>query len=86
MGGNLNYGMDVIKDSLHVVKVPEDVVKDVENVVKAKANVTKEFIKALYHAMSYFCSFPPKFTFPRYSEEFLFPLAKLQQIYHINNQ
>ena len=47
---NLNYGMDVIKDSPHVVKASEDVVKDVakemENVIKAKANVTKEFIKA----------------------------------------
>ena len=47
---NLNYGMDVIKDSPHVVKASEDVVKDVakevENVIKAKANVTKEFAKA----------------------------------------
>ena len=47
---NLNYGMNVIKDSPHVVKASEDVVKDVakevENVIKAKANVTKEFIKA----------------------------------------
>ena len=36
--------------------------------------------------MSYFCSFPPKFTFPRCSEEFLFPLTKIQNIYHIDNQ
>lgn len=25
-------------------------------------------------------------TFPRCSEEFLFPLAKMQNIYHIDNQ
>ena len=37
---NLNYGEDVVKDNLHVVK---DVVKDV---VKEKANATKEFAKA----------------------------------------
>ena len=37
-------------------------------------------------AMSYFCSFPPKFTFPRCSEEFLIPVAKIQNIYHIDNQ
>lgn len=47
---NLNYGIDVIKESSNVIKAPEDVVKDVakkvENVVKAKSNVTKEFIKA----------------------------------------
>lgn len=47
---NLNYGIDVIKESPNVIKAPEDVVKDVakevENVVKAKANVTKEFVKA----------------------------------------
>ena len=36
--------------------------------------------------MSYFCSFPPKFTFPRCSEEFLFPSTKIQNIYHIDNQ
>ena len=36
--------------------------------------------------MSYFCSFPPKFTFPRCSEEFLFPLTNIQNIYHIDNQ
>ena len=37
---NLNYGEDVVKDNLHVVK---DVVKDV---VKEKENATKEFAKA----------------------------------------
>ena len=37
-------------------------------------------------AMSYFCSFPPKVTFPGCSEEILFPLAKIRNIYHINNQ
>ena len=37
---NLNYGEDVVKDNLHVVK---DVVKDV---VKEKANATKQFAKA----------------------------------------
>jgi len=36
-------------------------------------------------AMSYFCSFPPKVTFPRCSEEFLFPSTKIQNIYHIDN-
>ena len=37
-------------------------------------------------AMIYFCSFPPKFTFPRCSEEFLFSSTKIQNIYHIDNQ
>ena len=37
-------------------------------------------------AMSYFCSFPPKFTFPGCSEEFLFPSIKIQNIYYIDNQ
>ena len=37
-------------------------------------------------AMSYFCSFPPKFTFPRCSEEFLFSSTKIQNVYHIDNQ
>ena len=37
-------------------------------------------------AMSYFCSFTPKFTFPGCSEEFLFPSTKTQNIYHIDNQ
>ena len=37
-------------------------------------------------AMSYFCSFPPKVTFPGCSEEFLFPVAKIRNIYHIDNQ
>ena len=37
-------------------------------------------------AMSYFCSFPPKFTFPRYSEDFLFPSTKIRNIYHFDNQ
>ena len=36
--------------------------------------------------MRYFCSFPPKVTFPGCSEEFLFPLTKIQNIYHIDNQ
>ena len=36
--------------------------------------------------MSYFCSFPPKGTFPRCSEEFLFSSTKIQNIYHIDNQ
>ena len=36
--------------------------------------------------MSYFCSFPPKVTFPGCSEEFLFPVAKIRNIYHIDNQ
>ena len=40
---NLNYGEDVVKDNLHVVKETDDVVKDV---VKEKANATKEFAKA----------------------------------------
>ena len=40
---NLNYGEDVVKDNLHVVKETNDVVKDV---VKEKANATKEFAKA----------------------------------------
>ena len=34
---NLNYGEDVVKDNLHVVKETDDVVKDV---VKEKANAT----------------------------------------------
>ena len=37
-------------------------------------------------AMSYFCSFPPKFTFPRCSEEFLFPSTKIRNIYYTDNQ
>ena len=37
-------------------------------------------------AMSYFCSFPPKFTFPGCSEEFLFPLAKIRNLYRVSNQ
>lgn len=36
--------------------------------------------------MRYFCSFPPKVTFPRCSEEFLFPLTKILKIYYIDNQ
>ena len=36
--------------------------------------------------MSYFCSIPPKFTFLGCSEEFLIPVAKIQNIYHIDNQ
>ena len=40
---NLNYGEDVVKDNLHVIKEANDVVKDV---VKEKANATKEFAKA----------------------------------------
>ena len=36
---NLNYGVDVVKDNLHVIKEANDV-------VKGKANVTKEFAKA----------------------------------------
>ena len=36
--------------------------------------------------MSYFCPFPPKVTFPGCSEEFLFPLAKIRNIYHAGNQ
>jgi ATP-dependent DNA helicase RecG len=58
---NLNYGVDVVKDNLHVIKEANDVVKDVvketddvvkdvvketDDVVKEKANVTKEFAKA----------------------------------------
>ena len=44
---NLNYGEDVIKDNLHVVKETDDVVKDVvKDIVKEKANATKEFAKA----------------------------------------
>ena len=47
---NLNYGVDVVKDNLHVVKETDDVIKDVvketDDVVKGKANVTKEFAKA----------------------------------------
>ena len=44
---NLNYGEDVVKDNLHVVKEPDAVVKDVvKDVVKEKANATKEFAKA----------------------------------------
>lgn len=47
---NLNYGADVVKDNLHVIKEESDVVKDVakeaDDVVKGKANVTKEFAKA----------------------------------------
>ena len=46
----INYGLDVVKDSPHVIKEANDVVKDVakevDNVVKGKANVTKEFAKA----------------------------------------
>ena len=45
---NLNYGVDVIKDNLHVIKEANNVVKDVvkgtDDVVKV--NVTKEFAKA----------------------------------------
>ena len=37
-------------------------------------------------AMSYFCSFPPKVTIPRCSEEFLFPSTKIQNIYYTDNQ
>ena len=40
---NLNYGVDVVKDSFHVVKEAND---DVKDVVKRKVNVTKEFTKA----------------------------------------
>ena len=54
---NLNYGADVVKDNLHVVKevnnvvketddVVKDVVKETDDVVKGKAIVTKEFAKA----------------------------------------
>ena len=44
---NLNYGEDVVKDNLHVVKETDAVVKDVvKDVVKEKANATKEFAKA----------------------------------------
>ena len=51
---NLNYGVDVVKDSFHVVKEANDDVKDVvkeanddvKDVVKRKVNVTKEFTKA----------------------------------------
>ena len=48
--GNLNYGADVVKGNLHVVKevnnVVKEVVKETDDVVKGKANVTKEFAKA----------------------------------------
>ena len=37
-------------------------------------------------AMSYFCSFPSKFTFPRCSEDFLFPLTKMWGVYYVDNQ
>lgn len=43
---NLNYGVDVVKDNLHVIKEVNDVVKETDYVVKGKANVTKEFAKA----------------------------------------
>ena len=51
---NLNYGVDAVKDSFHVVKEANDDVKDVvkeanddvKDVVKRKVNVTKEFTKA----------------------------------------
>ena len=47
---NTNYGTNVVKENLHVIKEVEDVVKDVaketDDVVKAKDNVTKEFVKA----------------------------------------
>lgn len=36
-------------------------------------------------AMSHFCSFPPKVAFPRCSEV-LFPLTKIQDNYHTDNQ
>ena len=53
---NLNSGVDVVKDNLHVIKeannvvkgVVKDVVKEADDVVKGKVkvNVTKEFTKA----------------------------------------
>ena len=40
---DVHYGVDVVKDSSHVVKGAND---DVKDVVKRKVNVTKEFAKA----------------------------------------
>ena len=37
-------------------------------------------------AMRFSTSFPPKFTFPGCSEEFLFPLTKIRNVYYIDNQ
>lgn len=39
------YGVDVVKDNPHVIKVANDVEKEMDDVVKGKANVTKEFAK-----------------------------------------